>query len=390
MKKPEDYGFTIIDSLPLPEAQDLKLLPPLLGMQIDTKEVVDVIPLTLSGNINFKALEKVLKASPELRPYIADKIASIISSEGNQYKTVIAVNFVWEAQELASLLREKGITVGVAVNKASAKQIHSEEIPAIDSVERYKLPKEDEKSIQVLISPYVASEGFDAPFTEVLVWASPTDSSLRYTQYTGRLARRNPGKRFGVVVDCLYQTNQYSWSYNMGMWMKGDVKQLENGFLWLGPDMDIDLIKRLPIIQTLNNQNNPKDLNELQKEGLLDVQDTDFVLSTPQIAKFFRYSDVERIKKIAQELKEANNSMFSIRTSRSQKVEVCVDKDEFVKILIQQGFSFRYPFIDALNKIQENEFPLNLNSEKLFVHLNTGGLLKREDYWKAMGEIKLQ
>lgn len=45
---------------------------------------------------------------------------------------------MWEAQELAGLLKNKGIKVGVAVNHEAAKAIHSDEIPALDSIDRYK------------------------------------------------------------------------------------------------------------------------------------------------------------------------------------------------------------------------------------------------------------
>lgn len=48
-KLPQQYGFENIYSLSLPEAQELRLLPPLLGMQIDTSKLVDAIPMTLSG-----------------------------------------------------------------------------------------------------------------------------------------------------------------------------------------------------------------------------------------------------------------------------------------------------------------------------------------------------
>jgi len=253
-KTPEQYGFRVVESLTLPEAQNLQLLPPLMGIQIDTKELVDNIPTTNSGQIDYKQLEKILKKSGDLRPFIVDRVVPIISSEDRNYKTVVVVNYVWEAQELAKLFYKKGIKVGLAVNKRAAKTIHTDEIPALDSIERYALSESDNKSIQVLISPYVASEGFDAPFTEALVWASPTDSPLRYTQYTGRLARRAEGKAFGIVVDCLYQTNKYRWSYNMGMWMKGDVVQLDSGLLWLGPEAEVRQISNLPQAQILRTQ----------------------------------------------------------------------------------------------------------------------------------------
>ncbi|MDP2638297.1 MAG: DEAD/DEAH box helicase family protein [Candidatus Levybacteria bacterium] len=357
MKSPRDYGFEIVESMTLPEAQELRLLPPLLGIQIDTKDLVEEIPMTQTGLIDYKELEKVLKNSLELRPYIADRIAGIISDNNRKYKTVVAVNFVWEAEELAKLLKEKGIKVGIAVNQQSSKQINSEEVPAINTIERYKLPEDDPKSIQVLISPYVASEGFDAPATEVLVWASPTDSSLRYTQYTGRLARRADGKLFGVVVDCLYQTSQYNWSYNMGMWMKDDVRQLENGMLWLGPETSIENLKSLPQVEAIRRQADIKPIKDLQNEGLLEVQEADFPVTVINLNKTFMGRS-ERIviaaRKIAEIFREEPGLVVK-RKSGSVIVDVITNKQAAIDEMIKKGFYLR---TTGIQEVQDTDFPI--------------------------------
>lgn len=360
MKQPADYGFEVIESLTLPEAQEMRLLPPLLGIQIDTQEVVDEIPTTKTGQIDFKKLEKLLKNSPELRPFIADRIAQIINDEeGNKYKTVIAVNFVWEAQELAELLHAKGIKVGVAINQSAAKQIHTEEIPALKTIERYKLPEEDEKSIQVLISPYVASEGFDAPFTEVLVWASPTDSQLRYTQYTGRLARRAEGKLFGVVVDCLYQTEQYAWSYNMGMWMKGDVRQLENGLLWLGPETDIEGLRDLHAVQTMSKHSDRKSLENLQIEGLEEISESDFPLTQNVLRETFTGSYAGLMKlalDVVEDVTPEQPDFAVSRISGSNIVKAVTDRDLFIQMMQDKGARLKEK---SLEQLQETDTPIN-------------------------------
>jgi superfamily II DNA or RNA helicase len=363
MKSPEEYGFTIVDSLSLPEAQEERYLPPLLGVQIDTKDLVDEIPVNINGNIDFKKLEQILKKSPDLRPFIADRVANIIRDpNGKNYKTVIACNFVWEAQELAQLLHDKGIKVGVAVNKAAARAIHNEEIPALDSIERYKLPESDERSVQVLISPYVASEGFDAPFTEVLVWASPTDSDLRYTQYTGRLARRANGKLFGVIVDCLYQTSQYGWSFNMAMWMKGEVRQLENGLLYLGPESDIEELKNLPVVTNFRAQADIKPQNDLEVENLEEIQEGDFNLNTLTFLKNF-VGDHKKIKPLRDQLlillREKYPGKFAIRKFEQIPLEVFVDRE----LLLQEAMQIGLKQAEELTIIQETDFPLTV--EKL-------------------------
>lgn len=366
MKAPEQYGFEVIESLPLPEAQGLRLLPPLLGIQIDTKDLVEEIPTTLTGKIDFARLERLLKNSPDLRPFIADRIANIINNGDRKYKTVIAVNFVWEAQELAKLLYAKGISVGVAINQKAAKEMHTEEIPALGTIERYKLPEDDPQSIQVLISPYVASEGFDAPATEVLVWASPTDSELRYTQYTGRLARRNEGKLFGVVVDCLYQTSQYNWSYNMGMWMKGDVQQLENGMLWLGPETDLETLKKLPQVEAIRKQADVKPIIELQKETLLDIQETDFAIIQDNLASTFmggsEHSMRLRAKKALEILIKEEPELVAKRKSRYHVVDVATDRQKFIDEMLKQGAILKSSIPQDL---EETDFGISLNNINL-------------------------
>lgn len=375
IKTPEQYGFRVVEPLPLPEAQELRLLPPLLGTQIDTKDLIEEVPTTSTGKIDFAKLEKLLKDSPDLRPFIAERVAKIIADGERRYKTVIAVNFVWEAQELAWLLKEKGIKVGVAVNQQAAKEIHTDEIPAINTIERYKLPEDDPNSIQVLISPYVASEGFDAPATEVLVWASPTDSELRYTQYTGRLARRNEGKLFGVVIDCLYQTSQYSWSYNMGMWMKDDIKQLDNGMLWLGPETDIESLKKLPQVEAIRRQADVKPLTDLQKEDILEIQEGDLPITQKALPEIF-IGTWKTLKPIADKVIELivdkDPELIVKRRAKGVIVKVCTDKQKFKDLMKTHNV-----FLREENSPEDSGFVVTTNN-LLATFVGSGMLLLRQ------------
>ena len=355
LKDPSQYGFEVIASYTLPEAQEEELLPPLYGLQLNTSELVDDIPTTQTGKIDFKALEKILKNNPELRPYIVDHLVPLITMDGNHYKTVVAVNFVWEAQEIARLLKDKGIKVGVAVNQQAAKQIDSPEIPAIDSIERYSLPEDDPKSIQVLISPYVASEGFDAPWTEFLVWASPTDSPLRYTQYTGRLGRRNNGKAYGVVIDCLYQTSQFGWTYNFGMWMKGHVRELDNGMLYLGP---MRLMPNMSAIQRMQALTPHHNLENLQRGELLPVQETDFAITYKNVGSVF-YGHTTKKGRLAQQIfeniLETNPGATATRKIGTGIVKVVTDRELFIKAMLEKGAKLK---LTEIQELQENDFPI--------------------------------
>lgn len=340
MLAPEHYGFKVISSFTLPEAQQLELLPPLYALQINTAHVVEKVPTTPTGKIDFRELERVLKHSTKLRPYLVDKIAPIITYGNKHFKTVITVNFVWEAQEIAQLLISKGIRVGLAVNQAAAKALHSSEIPTLNTIARYSLPQTHPESIQVLISPYVASEGFNAPFTEFLVWASPTDSHLRYTQYTGRLARRAEGKSYGVVIDCLYQTSQYKWLYNFGMWMKGYVQRLPSGILYLGPGA-----KDQRDIEQMSQLADHVSLAELQREfEVLETQEGELPLIQKGLAKIFT-TDWPKIKpmiqnamkKLFEKDPEEHATLFQRRRNGNHVLTVATNPQRFIELVAAEG-----------------------------------------------------
>lgn len=365
LKNPDSYGFKIIKSYSLADAQKDRLLPPLLGLSIDTTELVEEIPTGMTGKIDYGKLETLLKKNEALHPFMADRIARlIVGSEGQRYKTVVAVNYVWEAQKLAALLHEKGISVGIAVNKQAAKQLHTKEIPAKDSIAKYKLPGDDPNAVQVLISPYVASEGFDAPFTEILVWASPTDSALRYTQYNGRLGRRASGKKFGLVVDFLFQTSQFKWSYNMGMWMKGDVRQLPNGLLYLGSDEDIEELSNLPLLNEMTatrREADTKSLEDLQVEHISEVLPTDLLISRRGLASRFVAKTqtllLEKALEIKTKLGSTNPEFFAVRKMGTSFVTVVTElgRAKFIELIKESGILERPKSIEP---IKEGQIPL--------------------------------
>ncbi|MHB8362353.1 MAG: DEAD/DEAH box helicase [Patescibacteria group bacterium] len=356
MKIPESYGFTIIETLSLPEAQELELLPPLYARQIDTKELIENIPTLPSGKIDFKRLERLIRKHPELQEYIVDTLIPILS---DGYKTVISVNFVTEAEKIALLLKEKGVTVGIAVNQQSTKNLKEQYdglgIATTDSIERYKLSREDPRSVQVLISPYVASEGFDAPATEIMVWASPTDSTLRYTQYTGRLARRNPQKAYGIVIDFLYQTDQFGWSRNFAQFFK-DVYQLPSGTLYMGPLRKMSDIAEMKLAKLLENTQT-RNIKELQNTGEMDeVQENDFVISTPTFKASFtgRYGKLKPLSdEVVDILKEEGIIVY--KRNGSHIIPVCTRPERYFQEMESRGATRK----QEMDEVQENDFVIN-------------------------------
>jgi len=373
LRAPEEYGFVVIKSLPLPEAQEKRLLPPLYEMQYNTAELIEEIPVSSSGKIDYRQLERILKEHPSLYDYIADKLAQTIGQEGRRYKTGVVVNFVWEAVLLAGKLRKRGITVGLSINERAAKALHTDEIPTIDSEQRFKLPHNNPRAVQVLISPYKAGEGFDAPFMECLAWASPTDSSVRYTQYTGRLARRAPGKGYGLVLDFLYQTSQFNYSYNFAMWMKEDVEQLENGMLYLGPSKNTTPL----VFSTISHDHTT--LKSLQEGPLLQIQETDLIVNQQKLASIFVSG--ARLLPLAQsvfaELKKGTPEVTTYRKHGTRTVPVVTEPKQFIGEMVRRGARLK---TTELLPPQPNDFlPTQANLGQVFAmsYKNIAPILNR-------------
>lgn len=234
-RSPEHYGFRVIDDLTstLPECIEKRWLSPLMGLCIDTEIILprDV----MSGNeIVGKKLYRELRHHPDLYASIAYEVGTRFLPSG--MKTIIVVNRVLEeACLLYKHLERMGFKVGLAVNQSASRMLEGAYVTN-GSIARYKLPPDNPDSLQVLISPQVIGEGFDAPATECVVWASPTSSSLRYTQVMGRGARRCRGKAYCLVVDFVYLIEGYGYSMNFAQFFKRtEIKELEGGFMYVGP-----------------------------------------------------------------------------------------------------------------------------------------------------------
>jgi hypothetical protein len=75
-----------------------------------------------------------------------------------------------------------------------------------------KTPKEERKDIldrysngeiKCLVNVMVLTEGWDAPITETIIHARPTQSQIFYIQASGRGMRLHPGKESMLLIDCV-------------------------------------------------------------------------------------------------------------------------------------------------------------------------------------------
>ncbi len=146
-KWPHEYGFEIVDAMPLPDCIIKGWLSPMAAIAIDThvllpKEVRE------TNKLNYRKINKALGNHPHLFERIATEVGTRFLPSG--MKTVIIVNRIeQEACVIARILKKMGYDVGLAVNQAKSRQL-SEEFITTDAISRYKLPPEHPDSIQVL------------------------------------------------------------------------------------------------------------------------------------------------------------------------------------------------------------------------------------------------
>lgn len=233
-RHPSEYGFTIVDSMSLPSCIHERWLSPLVGIAIDT-ELILPADVREGETLNLGKISREFRKHPDLFPRIADEMAERFLPTG--MKTLVVVNRVEEeACVIARRLIDHGYRVGLAINQDHAHRLRREFV-TLDAIERYNLPESDPWSLQVLVSPQVISEGFDAPATECVAWAAPTLSGLRYTQVNGRAARRCKGKKYALIVDFVYLIENYGYSYNFAQFIpKDELKDLGDGMMYVGPD----------------------------------------------------------------------------------------------------------------------------------------------------------
>ncbi len=376
LRAPEDYGFTAIDTFLLPDAQRLGILPSLVGMPLDVSNLLEggKIPLNQSGHFDYAKLTTLLKASPELRPFIVDQVVPLITQPNKPFKTVFIVNYVWEALEIAELVERYGLTVGVAVNTRAEKFIQHKyhgRIPSEGALDRFALPSDDPESLQVIVSPYKIAEGADVPAAEVLVWASPTESGVRYTQVVGRVSRFCNGKKFGMVVDAVFMTEKMKWSNNLLRFARSfeenyGLRDSESGLVYLGNEEELETVGlnlgslQLPLPTSADIDDDELIGDRWQK--LLPVQAGEILLTQKAIIhNFVGDSKYEVVRATAIQLAEkyqnqSEKGVIDFRTigvGKPVRVVTAEYTPEFLTMLAERGIMEKSKVIDNSPKTGE-------------------------------------
>lgn len=178
--------------LDLQTAVERDVLVPVRCIRIKTN--IDLTNVRFNGiKYNFLDLESKMYI-PERNNLIVDTYVNYVKDK----KTVMFCVSVKHGEEIARMLREKGISAESVSGSANSKK--RKEI----------LNNYENGSINVLCACDLLNEGWDSPKTEVLFMARPTMSKTIYMQQLGRGMRKLEGKEYLMVFDFVDNANMFN------------------------------------------------------------------------------------------------------------------------------------------------------------------------------------
>lgn len=152
-------------------------LAPLRGVQVETL-------LDLSGvDPDNEAAVQALVDTDERNAIVAQKYLEFAAGK----PAICFAVSVKHAQRLAQALAVRGVSAGA---------VWGDDERRAEKIAAYKAGR-----ITVLCNCGILTEGFDAPATEAVLLARPTQSRGLYAQMVGRATRLAPGKLEGLLID---------------------------------------------------------------------------------------------------------------------------------------------------------------------------------------------
>lgn len=189
-KKLSKYFKTLIDSLGIKWYIDNKYLSHIehyASLSLDRRELLN-LKRDVTGDYDPKEIEKLFLKYKKNHSLIADLIESYqIHSPGK--KCIVYAATQKHAEEICNRYKKEGISSQYITSKMKTRE--REKVVADFRSNKFK----------VLVNVEIFTEGFDCRDVEVVQFARPTKSLVKYLQMAGRVTRIHPGKKCGIILD---------------------------------------------------------------------------------------------------------------------------------------------------------------------------------------------
>jgi superfamily II DNA or RNA helicase len=180
----------IVADYPIRKAIEDGYLCDLKGVRVETESNLDDVH-TLAGDFNQGELARAID-NPERNLLVAK--AWLDHASGR--KTIIFAVSVDHAKFLAELLQKKGV---------EAQSVWGTDPNRAEKIRDFKDGK-----INVLVNCAVLTEGFNDPNVSCVLLATPTKSTLRYTQMIGRGTRTAEDKADCLIIDVVDASSRHT------------------------------------------------------------------------------------------------------------------------------------------------------------------------------------
>ena len=191
----ELFDYNIAYEIRLQQAMEEELLCPFHYFGITDFEVDDMIIDENTGLRNFRYL-----VCDQRVDYIL-KQAEYFGYSGNRVKGLVFCSSVIEAKDLSEKFNERGLRT-VALTGADSSDERQDVIERLVSETRHDY-------LDYILTVDIFNEGVDIPEINQIIMLRPTESAIVFVQQLGRGLRKNVGKEFTVVIDCIanYKNN---------------------------------------------------------------------------------------------------------------------------------------------------------------------------------------
>lgn len=330
---------TEIHKMTIREAVEENLLSPFSAYIAQSDIDLSNVSITSSRDYDQRELEQTIN--------IASRNQAAVDLYQKLFPDQTAVAYcitIKHAQELAQLFRDSGISAGHISGKQSKKEQE-------ETLQQFRSGQ-----IKVLCNADILIEGFDEPKASVCLNVRPTLSVVVAQQRAGRVLRLDPDNRnkHAYVVDFIDETQDTrKLPVTFAEVAEAAIILSKNGDNESGgkskdgskedhKDKIVEDVIEISGLKVITNAEEVlRIVKGIQEEKLIEVQETDFVISDANIVNTF-IGGVYRLRPITRELVHSNSALIAFRKSgHGPPIMVATNRDLFLSLMQKAGFMLK-------------------------------------------------